>query len=86
VYTTLAPELHHEPESALRAGPGGSELIETLLIQARDVLTPDGLLIAEHAWDQGKSLREIAKAHCPTAKIATKRDLAGLERVLLVFR
>lgn len=84
VYASLAAELHHEPESALRSGPRGTELIETLLAQARDALAPGGLLVAEHAWDQGESLRRVAASLFPSAQIETKRDLAGLERALVV--
>jgi release factor glutamine methyltransferase len=86
VYATLPPELHHEPEPALRAGPCGTELIEALLAQGRDVLAPGGLLLAEHAWDQGALLRETAAALFPYAHIETRRDLAGLERALVIAR
>lgn len=84
VYETLAPELRREPEVALRAGPRGTELIEALLEQARGVLAPGGLLVAEHAWDQGEALREAASALFADAQIETKRDLAGLERALVI--
>jgi release factor glutamine methyltransferase len=86
VYASLAPELRHEPEVALRAGPRGTELIEALLDQARDVLAPGGLLVAEHAWDQGESLRASARALFPEATVETKRDLAGLDRALVLHR
>ncbi|MCH8160682.1 MAG: peptide chain release factor N(5)-glutamine methyltransferase [Chloroflexi bacterium] len=84
-YNALPPELReHEPEAALRAGRRGTALIETLLAQAIDHLAPGGLLLAEHAWNQGRSLRAAAADHFPTADIETRRDLAGLERLLVV--
>jgi release factor glutamine methyltransferase len=93
VYATLAPEVRdHEPQGALRAGPRGTEPIEALLAQAcpepveglPTLLAPGGLLLAEHAWDQAEALRRAARAAFPHAHVETKRDLAGLERVLMV--
>ena len=82
---TLAPEIRdYEPAAALFVGGHGTELMERLLALARDTLAPRGLLLAEHAWDQGERLREVARASFPNARIETKRDLAGLERVLVV--
>lgn len=85
VYRGLPPEVReHEPEAALHAGPRGTELIESLLDEAAGRLAPGGLLIAEHAWDQGAGLRESARLSFPRAAIETKRDLAGRERALVV--
>ncbi len=84
-YNTLAPEIHeHEPEVALRAGRRGTAVIEELLEQARGRLSSGGLLLAEHAWNQGSALRRTAADHFPTADIETRRDLAGHERLLIV--
>ncbi len=43
----MPPEYRHEPELGLASGPDGLEAIETILRQAADHLTPDGVLIAE---------------------------------------
>lgn len=84
-YRELAPEVREgEPEQALHAGPRGTELIEALLPQAAALLGEPGLLAAEHGWDQGELLREAARASFPGARIETRRDLAGEERVLVV--
>ena len=45
---------------------------------------PGGLPLAEHAWNQGRRLREAARASFPDAIIETRRDLAGRERILVV--
>ena len=84
-YNALPPEIRgHEPEAALRAGRRGTAMIEAMLAQAFDRLAPGGLLLAEHGWNQGRRLREAAANHFPTAAIETRRDLAGLERLLVV--
>ncbi len=85
LYQKLPPELReHEPEVALHAGSRGTALIERLLEQAPTLLRPGGLLVAEHAWNQGRRLRAAAQAAFPRARIETKRDLAGRERMLVV--
>ncbi len=84
-YAELAPEIReHEPQVALDAGPRGTELIEALLAQASERMPGGGLLLAEHAWDQGQALRSAANAAFPDARIETLRDLAGHERVISV--
>ncbi|MCH8026273.1 MAG: peptide chain release factor N(5)-glutamine methyltransferase [Chloroflexi bacterium] len=83
LYEKLPPEIReHEPAAALHAGRRGTALIEALLVQAR--LHPGGLLLAEHAWNQGRRLREAARAAFPAAAIETRRDLAGRQRMLVV--
>ena len=85
LYEKLPPEIReHEPEAALHAGRRGTALIEALLGGAPPRLRPGGLLLAEHAWNQGRRLREAARAVFPAAVIETKRDLAGRERMLVV--
>jgi len=85
LYEKLPPEIReHEPEAALHAGRRGTALIEALLASASARLRPGGLLLAEHAWNQGQRLREAARAAFPGAAVETKRDLAGRERMLAV--
>ena len=84
-YRGLAPEIvEHEPKQALHAGARGTAMIEALLEQAPARLRSGGLLLAEHAWNQGGVLREAARAAFPHARIETRRDLAGRERLLAV--
>ena len=85
LYAKLPPEIReHEPAVALHAGRRGTALIEALLAQAQARLHPGGLLLAEHAWNQGRRLREAARAAFPSAAIETRRDLAGRQRMLVV--
>ncbi len=84
-YGKLPPEIReHEPALALHAGRRGTAIIEALLDQASASLQPQGLLVAEHAWNQGRRLRDAASACFPTAAVETARDLAGRERMLVV--
>lgn len=84
-YAKLPPEIReHEPPAALRAGRRGTALIEALLPQAASHLRPGGLLLAEHAWNQGRRLRDDALESFPGATISTQRNLAGRERMLVV--
>ncbi len=84
-YNTLPPEIQeHEPEVALRAGRRGTAVIEDLLEQAQGRLSVGGLILAEHAWNQGRMLHGSATDHFPTAHIETRRDLAGHERMLIL--
>jgi release factor glutamine methyltransferase len=85
LYRKLPPEIvQHEPEIATHAGRRGTALIEAQLRQAPALLRPGGLLLAEHQWNQGRRLRDAALAAFPGARIETKRDLSGKERVLVV--
>jgi release factor glutamine methyltransferase len=85
LYRKLPLELlDHEPEAALHAGACGTRVIAALIGQAATLLRPGGLLLAEHQWNQGRRLREAARAAFPRARIATKRDLSGKERVLVL--
>jgi ribosomal protein L3 glutamine methyltransferase len=43
----LPPEYLHEPRGALAAGRDGLDLVRTILGEARDYLTPNGLLLCE---------------------------------------
>jgi release factor glutamine methyltransferase len=86
-YRNLPPEIQeHEPETALHAGRRGTALVEELLAQAPSLLRGEGLLLAEHGWNQGRRLREAARAAFPGARVETKRDLAGIDRMLVVRR
>ena len=79
------PEIsRYEPGLALDGGQDGLEIIRQLLPQAREKLEPGGSLLLVIGATQGQTVRQLAKTHFPGAKIHIKKDLAGLDRLLVV--
>jgi release factor glutamine methyltransferase len=75
-------ELRYEPRQALVAGPSGLEALGILAGGARQHLVAGGCLIVEHGSTQGAAVRALFAAE-GLVGIATRRDLAGLERATL---
>ncbi len=78
------PDLKAEPRLALDGGGNGLELIERLLADAPRVLGPDGALGLEIDPSQTGEVRRRAKQVFPTSEVMVLRDLAGLERHVIV--
>jgi release factor glutamine methyltransferase len=79
------PEVHrYEPHAALAGGSDGLAVIRKLLLQAREKLNPTGLLFIEIGSTQGQTVKQLAKAQFSKAKIHIVKDLAGLDRLLVV--
>ncbi|MCZ8131856.1 MAG: peptide chain release factor N(5)-glutamine methyltransferase [Steroidobacteraceae bacterium] len=76
------PALACEPRGALVAGPTGLEALRAVATDAGAHLEPGGWLIVEHGADQGSAVRELFAA-AGLGSVATRRDLAGLERATL---
>ena len=72
--------LRHEPIEALASGADGLEALTTIARGALDHLEPGGWLLLEHGFDQGAAVRALLGAARMTG-IATRRDLAGHDRV-----
>jgi release factor glutamine methyltransferase len=84
-WETLPPEIReHEPQAALDGGPTGTEAVERLLRGAPRHLREGGALLAEIGWDEGEHVAEVARECFPGARVAVKKDLAGLDRLLVV--
>jgi release factor glutamine methyltransferase len=81
----LAPEVRcYEPRAALDGGPDGLRLIERLLRQAPAYVRPRGAVILEIGHDQSAAVVALARAAFPTAAIAVKKDLASLDRMVVI--
>ena len=69
-----------EPRAALVAGADGLSCIRLIITQARAHLEPGGGLLFEHGYDQAARCRALL-AQAGYFEVATRLDLAGIERV-----
>lgn len=76
--------LAHEPPAALFSGNLGLAHIAAIAAQARSILRPGGLLLLEHGFRQGKSVRRLLAGAGFAAE--TARDLAGLDRCAIGWK
>jgi len=75
-----------EPRLALDGRADGLTLIRGLLRQAKDALSPGGLLLAEVDDSHEESAPALARTQIPGATIDLLHDLAGKPRLLRVQR
>jgi release factor glutamine methyltransferase len=78
---SLEPELAHEPEGALFAGPDGSELLRRIAEQAPSVLRPGGWLALELAPPQAGAVARWLE-DSGLEDVREHRDLTGRPRVV----
>ena len=71
--------LGHEPPSALSSGADGLDDIKKIVTGSGDHLNPGGWLLLEHGHDQAEAVRQLLQSAGFQA-VATRRDLAGIER------
>ena len=74
----------HEPRVALDGGADGLDVIRRLLPQVRDRLKPSGAFLMEIGYDQAHGVRDLACSAFPGSEVELVKDLAGIERVLVV--
>lgn len=72
----------HEPELALFAGRDGLDLIRRLVVEAAQLLEPEGYLFVEHGDQQGAATRALAEA-AGLEQVTTLKDYSQLDRVLV---
>lgn len=75
-----------EPRSALVGGPEGPELVCAFLRHAPAVVDAEGIVAVEIGAGQARVVTETAAQWFPSARIEVLRDLAGIERVVIVYR
>jgi len=84
---TLQPEVQWEPRPALDGGPDGLDLVRRLLRQAAgDKLKDHGIILLELDPEQMPPVRELARQLFPEAEITVEKDLAQLDRMLVINR
>lgn len=71
--------LHHEPISALTAGPDGLADIRRLVDGAPERLHPGGWLLLEHGHDQAERVRTLLQTR-GFEEVTSRNDLAGIAR------
>jgi len=76
----------YEPRLALDGGANGLLYIERLLKALNERLIPGGLALFEIEAEQGVTAAYLARKIISDADIAVKKDLAGLDRLLLVAK
>ena len=69
-----------EPRNAVFAGPKGTEVIERLIPQARDVLKPGGVLVMEISGTIALQVRGMLSGW---QEIQIANDLQGVQRVVI---
>jgi release factor glutamine methyltransferase len=74
----------YEPREALDGGPDGLRLIERLLRQAPPLLRSRAALLLEIGYEQGPSVVALATDVFPQAAIEVKKDLASLDRLVVI--
>jgi release factor glutamine methyltransferase len=81
---TLEPEVRdHEPRSALDGGEDGLAFIRRIIVEAPTYLRDGGLLAMEIGYDQAEDVREIISKVEAFGEFEIKKDLAGIERILI---
>jgi release factor glutamine methyltransferase len=70
----------HDPALALWAGDDGLTLIRVLERSAFRLLRPGGVVVAEHADEQGESAPAVFTASGRWVQVRDHRDLAGRDR------
>lgn len=75
----LPQEYLHEPQIALGGGTDGMDLVRTIIGQARDYLTPDGILMVEIGHE-----RAFAEAAFPDLEFTWVSTSAGDDMVFLL--
>lgn len=84
-WRTLGPEVREwEPREALVGGRRGTEVIERLLTSAPAHLAPGGVLAVEIGSMQAQAVLHSARDAFGEATISVVRDLAGLDRAVVV--
>jgi release factor glutamine methyltransferase len=81
---TLQPEVRdYEPQMALIAGPEGTEMAKKIIRIAPEYLMKNGALILEMGMGQAEALIGMAAATGAYGRPEVRKDLAGIERVLV---
>ncbi len=83
----LAPEVRdYEPAIALDGGPTGLDCVKGIIRVSAALLRPGGHLLLEFGVGQGNEIMEFSKRTQAFESIEIKKDLSGMERILVARR
>ena len=86
VLDTLDSEvIDREPIIALDGGTDGLDFYR-VLAHAADCLNPEGWLLMEIGYDQKETVEELLKSTEKYTSVVTKKDYAGLDRMVIAQR
>ena len=77
---------YNEPHQALFAPHQGLYYYEQILTHVKNYLNQHFILAFEIGYQQGESLRQLAKALFPYADIQVEQDLHGKDRFLFIIK
>jgi release factor glutamine methyltransferase len=86
ILPTLEPEVLREPSLALDGGEQGLDVIRRLLTQAARGLTDSGVFLMEFSPEQAEDIADLGAGEFGGAQVDIVRDLAGMDRFLIVRR
>lgn len=82
--TKIKSAIDFEPKEAIFAEDNGAAIIKKFLLESKSHTKPGSTILIELDPRNAKDLSAFAQAHYPTANIDPKRDLAGLDRYLMI--
>lgn len=77
---------NNEPHIALYADHNGLYFYEEILEQSKNNVKDQFLIAFEIGYQQGNTLKSIAKQHYPNADIFVQKDLQGKDRFLFIIK
>lgn len=82
--TKIDKSISLEPSDAIFANNNGTSIIKKFLDQAKDCIKKDGLILLELDPRNAMAIKNYAENYFPKAEIDLKKDLAGLNRYILI--
>ena len=74
----------YEPTQALFAENEGLAIYEKIANRLEEFLTDSGQAFFEIGFNQGASVQRIFSEACPNRKVSIQKDIAGLDRMIIV--
>lgn len=74
----------YEPKQALFAEQEGFAIYEKIANRLEEFLKDSGQAFFEIGFNQGTSVQRIFKEACPNRKVTIHKDIAGLDRMIIV--